>query len=629
MSFTGNLEDLAVVDVIQLLHSARKSGTLWVKCGNREAQLVFSDGYIISANHSDASVQIGKILVEMKVIDVDALKQALNEQVQAGAERKPLIGMLIESGQVPKEKAFKGLEYLIEMTIVEMVSWARGTFTLEVDEIDVSDEYRYFPETLNQDMVLDTQMVLMDALRIYDEMKRDGKIREVFEHEDLAVSRVAAAKPEPAAKPPATAPEEAAPAAPESVSETAHTVEQAAAGESMAEEQSELSAADLGLDDIDRIETKIPEVFSGLQAFDPSDIHRQVLDQSVASLPFAQREELAEFLTELSSSISIDEVSHRSHQPRAVVVFSRDELLRHALMTVCKHEGIMVFLADSADQLYGRTEQSLNKGIFPLAVFDVPDEAEGDFPAAQIIDLRQQFSGRYPHLKMIQLVRPNDDQDTGAAYRGGVKAVFPRPTSMEQPEVFTAEMVRFLETFRVFAVASFNEQGQQLFSLLNAQLAALQEPLEIPVAAFAQLQFVAEQFPRALTLIVGKNELIAERGIGINPESDEVSPSLGLRIPLDQSSVFHRAIAMGKLFFGPCDDAGMLEALFSAIGAPLRPHILLLPMRSRGKTISLTYADFGADEPAPVVTDALEVFARQAGMVLENAFYRKQLTKMN
>ena len=86
---------------------------------------------------------------------------------------------------------------------------------------------------------------------------------------------------------------------------------------------------------------------------------------------------------------------------------------------------------------------------------------------------------------------------------------------------------------------------------------------------------------------------------------------------------------MGKLFFGPCDDAGMLEALFSAIGAPLRPHILLLPMRSRGKTISLTYADFGADEPAPVVTDALEVFARQAGMVLENAFYRKQLTKMN
>jgi hypothetical protein len=618
MSFTGNLEDLAVVDVIQLLHSARKSGTLWVKCGKREGQLVFSDGYIISANHSDASVQIGKILVEMKAISVATLKQTLHDQKQAGSARKPLIGMLIENGQVAKEKAFKGLEFLIEMTIVEMVSWARGTFTLDVDEISVSDEYRYFPETLNQDIVLDTQMVLMDALRIYDEMKRDGKISEVFEQEDDPAPVVAANKPAQAVTP---------------VKAAAKSVPAAETSAPIAvpepEEGPALSAADLGLDAIDRLETKIPEVFSGLQAFDPSDIHRQVLARSVASLPVAQREELAAFLAELSGSISIDEVSHRSRQPRAVLVFSRDGLLRHALMTVCKHEGILVFLADNPEQLYGRIEQSLARGMFPLAVFDVPEDAGGDFSTTQIAALRQQFSNRYPHLKMIQLVLPNDDRQTGPAYRDGVKAVFPRPTSMEQPEVFTAEMIRFLETFRVFAVASFNELGQQLFCRLNDQLAALQGLSEIPAVALVLLQSVAEQFPRALTLIASKGELIAERGFGIDPASEAVTPPLGLKLSLEGSAVFQRAIEGGKLFFGPCDDPLLQEQLFAAIGAPLRPHVLLLPLRSRGKTISLTYADFGADEPAPVVSDALEILARQAGLVLENALYRKQLARAN
>jgi Domain of unknown function (DUF4388) len=621
MSFTGNLEDLGVVDVIQLLHSARKSGTLWVKCGKRDGQLVFSDGYIISANHSDASVQIGKILVEMKAISAETLKQALKDQHLAGPERKPLIGMLIESGQVAREKAFKGLEFLIEMTIVEMVSWARGTFTLDVDEISVSDEYRYFPETLNQDLVLDTQMVLMDALRIYDEMKRDGKIQENFEHEDetspAALATVPAQAVKTAAPPAKTAAAGIAPA------ETADVPSIAV----VREETPILSAADLGLDGIDRLETKIPEVFSGLQVFDPADIHRQVLARSVPSLPVEQREELADFLTELSSSISIDEVSHRNRQPRAVLVFSHDGLLRHALMTVCKHEGILVFLADSPDQLISRIEQSLAKGMFPLTVFEVPEDAEGVFSVAQIAALRQQLGSRYPHLKLIQLVSPNDDRHTGPAYRDGVKAVFPRPTSMAQPEVFAAEMVRFLETFRVFAVASFNEQGQQLFSRLNEQLDGLQGLHEIPAFALALLQSVAEQFPRALTLIVGKGELVVERGVGINSTSDTVTSPLGIKLSLDESSVFHRVIESGHLFFGPSADNLLLDQLFAAIGAPLRPHVLLLPLRSRGKTISLTYADFGADEPAPVVPDALEILARQAGLVLENALYRKQLVK--
>ena len=46
MSFTGDLEHLSIVDVIQLLHATRKSGTLVVQGRKGESQLVFKDGYI-------------------------------------------------------------------------------------------------------------------------------------------------------------------------------------------------------------------------------------------------------------------------------------------------------------------------------------------------------------------------------------------------------------------------------------------------------------------------------------------------------------------------------------------------------------------------------------------------------
>lgn len=77
MSFTGKLEHLPIIDVIQLLHSTRKSGILRFASRKGESQLVFKDGYIVSANHPNSSVRIGKILVDLNIISPETLSQAL------------------------------------------------------------------------------------------------------------------------------------------------------------------------------------------------------------------------------------------------------------------------------------------------------------------------------------------------------------------------------------------------------------------------------------------------------------------------------------------------------------------------------------------------------------------------
>jgi hypothetical protein len=184
MSLNGDLEHFPLVDVIQLLHMTGKTGILSLKSSKGESQLVFNEGFFVSANHLNNSVRIGKILIDMDAITPAMLNQALAEQKEAGKDRKPLIATLIEQGMIDKETAFKGLETLIEMTIVEVFTWKVGTFSFDVSDAYVSDEYRYFPEKLHMKILLNTQGVLMESLRIYDEMMRDGTINKMFFSQD-------------------------------------------------------------------------------------------------------------------------------------------------------------------------------------------------------------------------------------------------------------------------------------------------------------------------------------------------------------------------------------------------------------------------------------------------------------
>jgi hypothetical protein len=185
--FTGDLEDLPIVDIIQLLHATRKSGILRVKSRKGESNLVFKEGYIVSASHLNNSVRIGTILIERNVITSEILNQTLLKQKQAGSERKPLIVTLLDSGFVKEEDAYKGLEHLIELTIVEILTWRRGTFTMEVRPDATTDEYRYYPDRMDREINVNSQGVLMDALCSYDEKMRDGELKEEEIPEEISI----------------------------------------------------------------------------------------------------------------------------------------------------------------------------------------------------------------------------------------------------------------------------------------------------------------------------------------------------------------------------------------------------------------------------------------------------------
>ena len=192
MALTGNLELLHIVDIIQLLNTTRKSGTFSVKGSKGESRFIFSNGHIVGASHLNNRVRIGTVLVKMNAITLEDLAQALEVQKKAGKNRKPLIATLIELGRLGRDEAARGLRKLIEMTLVELIGWTEGTFTLDTDAITVSPECSYPISNMEQDISLDAQMVLMDALRIFDELERDRQAgKTVISDEELFADVIA------------------------------------------------------------------------------------------------------------------------------------------------------------------------------------------------------------------------------------------------------------------------------------------------------------------------------------------------------------------------------------------------------------------------------------------------------
>ncbi|HEU0265698.1 MAG TPA: DUF4388 domain-containing protein [Geobacterales bacterium] len=585
MSFTGDLEHLPIVDVNQLLHGTRKSGTLTLQSSHGGSQLGFRDGYIVSAHHINNEIRIGQILLQMNALSPEVLEQALAQQKSAGNSRKPLIATLIEGGIIDKSTAFKGLETLIEMTIVDILTWTEGTFTLDIDTIVIADDYRYFPDNLEQEVSLNTQNVLMDALRIFDESMRDGTPSSPFPDDDQETSDAPFSSPE-------------------------------------------LSAGDLGLDDLDALKTKIPNVFSAIK----EHVATRTAHSPVTTPPPAIPDPLSEKAISSSNRPARAPLGDRriptTELSQAVIIYSRDTLINQNLTTICKEEGFFVFTTDDQESLDHIIDQSMARQNEPLLVIAPPDDSVAGFSTTNILSLLQQKRQRYPQLPIIQITPRDNYVFSLQALQQGARTVFPQPSSQEQHELYVKEFILFLEAFPRHLKSSTSRPDTTVMTNFTESLSKLPTIKGVPEASTLLLRFTATLLPRSLAFTVSNDELSATLGTGITPGSPgtvEASPTL--TIPLRTVSVFQEVVRSGESYFRHTSDPLLRGHLFDQITPPQSSKILLQPIRCFGRTIALIYGDFGSNPVSAVNLELLEILAQQAGMALENCSYRQQTVK--
>src|SRR6185295_11089178 len=171
MSISGSLKDVSVADVMQFIHLGRRTGTLLLIRGPEKAMIGFHGGRLVSAQ-APRTPKLGDLLVSSGMIDRGILDGAIRSQNEE-LERRSLGQILISSGSIDAEGLRQVIAQQIEQAVSEVMVWETGNFEFAIDDLRPIDDIALYPSDVLPDADINTQMVLLEAARIFDERSRN------------------------------------------------------------------------------------------------------------------------------------------------------------------------------------------------------------------------------------------------------------------------------------------------------------------------------------------------------------------------------------------------------------------------------------------------------------------------
>lgn len=157
------------MDFMQYIHTSKKSGTLHLKNGSGVGRVHFENGQIIRAGRP-GMVNLGDLLLEQNQISNNDLRSAVRIQ-ECQTKAKPLGMILEEMGVITHRVVKDAVIHQIEQVIYELITWEEGTFNFELENYEPVDDISVAPDDLIPPEEIDTKLLLIEAMRIFEETK--------------------------------------------------------------------------------------------------------------------------------------------------------------------------------------------------------------------------------------------------------------------------------------------------------------------------------------------------------------------------------------------------------------------------------------------------------------------------
>lgn len=589
MSLTGDLKHFPLIDIIQLLHGSRTTGVLRLSNQKVESQLVFHDGDLVSANYLNSRVRIGQVLVSAGAITEEQLAQALDIQKKAGNDRKPLVITMLDHDMVDETAAYNGLESLVEMTIVEVLTWKEGHFSLDIARGGDSELNHFSKTKFPQRILLNVQGILMESLRILDEKVRDGTMDEILSI--AGVSNLDLDADQPGGSAPAIT--------------------------SSGQEQDEGSSAlqQLLAEQRDMIQR------SSDQSYRAVDAVRKLI---VAEFPSAGKDKMLQLLSHLSDPVTTENDSTEAPDI-AVIVITQSQLLSTMVRSICYQERVYAVATDNLAAVDINIRLLLCQTLHLVVLLDIPhDDATQDW--IRICDDLK----KYPQASIVLVACSHVWNSRGLQALGsGVRAIIPRPcrdcdeaASLEQALNFCSGLGVFLRTLSL----EHSKSCDQRFFACISQLRSCKTRMEISVAVLA---FLIDLFERAIVFLATESEFVAEQSFGIRGAKDEgVTILSNLRVPLDDQEIFENVMKTGQLYYGFHSDSTWPHQLYRAIDRPDSPEVLLFPFVRANRVVAFIYADFGTQPAFTPSLHHLDALLQYTTAQISVSAYRQKLKSM-
>jgi len=190
MSLVGNLEDLGLGEILQIVSLSRKSGLLAIKSSDQEAKIFFRQGQVVKAVSTACPVDLGQSLLAKGVVDQTTLEFAKSLQQDGGYTRR-LAEILIQECNVDAATVEELGHGLVENIAYSLFAWEEGTFDFELqDNLDVVDDIRTDTLQIMLGNGLNAQYLAMEGSRIIDEQRHNSEPRLAGSEESAAEDTV-------------------------------------------------------------------------------------------------------------------------------------------------------------------------------------------------------------------------------------------------------------------------------------------------------------------------------------------------------------------------------------------------------------------------------------------------------
>ncbi|MBW2504693.1 MAG: response regulator [Deltaproteobacteria bacterium] len=175
MSLVGNLEDLGLVEILQIVSLSSKSGVLKLESGGRWGNIVFRDGQVVRASSSAYPENLGDLLLRGGVVDIERLKRALLVQQQSPKKRR--IGdILANDFDVDRDAIESAVRQQVERIVYSFFSWKDGAFSFELGGTEILEACSLDPLQFMLDNGLNPQWLAREGSRILDERRHRGEV---------------------------------------------------------------------------------------------------------------------------------------------------------------------------------------------------------------------------------------------------------------------------------------------------------------------------------------------------------------------------------------------------------------------------------------------------------------------
>ena len=173
MSLVGNLEDLGLGEILQIVSLSRKSGVLAIHSSGRDAKVVFQQGEVVNVDASSYPGNLGEVLLARGILDRATLERAQLLQANGGY-RQRLGELLIEQFDVEPTIIEEVVRDQVEQSLFSLFAGREGIFDFELQEdLDTIDDIRTDRQQYLLEKGLNAQFLAMEGARRFDEQHID------------------------------------------------------------------------------------------------------------------------------------------------------------------------------------------------------------------------------------------------------------------------------------------------------------------------------------------------------------------------------------------------------------------------------------------------------------------------